>query len=238
MISLFDLDVVCSFVAVPFFKDGKLERFFITYIKMKDNWHDSVNRYLLNEDDLQIYQLLIRELGHAIVRQESYDKIYRMNKQLQAAATTDVLTGITNRMGMYARVEELLEKRTQVEGLGIMFIDLDNFKPYNDTYGHENGDKVIINAAEMIKKYLNADVTSYRVGGDEFVVLVSSYAKEAFDEMVEMMKADGAGTLSDPNDEFFCRLAIGGAYREENEELQDTIKRAESMMYQDKHTVR
>ena len=134
--------------------------------------------------------------------------------------------------------EEQLAKLESEQEVGIVYLDVDNLKRMNDTYGHENGDKVIINAAEMIKKYLNADVTSYRVGGDEFVVLVSSYAKEAFDEMVEMMKADGAGTLSDPNDEFFCRLAIGGVYREENEELQDTIKRAESMMYQDKHTVR
>ena len=53
-----------------------------------------------------------------------------------------------------------------------------------------------------------------------------------------MIKTDEAGTLSDPGDEFFCRLAIGGAYREEKETLQDTIKRAVSMMYQNKHTVR
>ena len=63
MISFFGEDEVCSFVAVPFFKDGHLESYFITYIKMKDNWHDSVNRYLLNEDDLKIYQLYNRMLS-------------------------------------------------------------------------------------------------------------------------------------------------------------------------------
>jgi len=133
------------------------------------------------------------------------------------------------------------EKLTGLEAekeIGIVYLDVDNLKRMNDTYGHEKGDDVIINAAEMIKKYLSTNITSYRVGGDEFVVLASSCARDEFDKMVEAMKADKAGIVSEPNDEFFCRLAIGGAYREEKETLQDTIKRAEGMMYRDKHTIR
>lgn len=196
LISLFDLDEVCSFVAVPFFKDGKLESFFITYIKMKDNWHDSVNRYLLNEDDLRIYQLLIRELGHAIVRLESYDKIFQMNKQLKEAATTDVLTGITNRMGMYTRVEELLAKRKKILGLGVMFIDLDNFKPYNDTYGHEIGDIVLQGMAKIFDKAVGHVGFVSRYGGDEFIIVTYINDKDqmeaiAKDIYTRIQNADG-----------------------------------------------
>lgn len=185
LISLFDLDEVCSFVAVPFFKDGKLESFFITYIKMKDNWHDSVNRYLLNEDDLRIYQLLIRELGYAIVRQESYEKIFRMNKQLQETATTDVLTGITNRMGMYTKVEEYLEKRKKMSGLGVMFIDLDNFKPYNDTYGHEIGDIVLQGMAKIFDAAVGEKGFVSRYGGDEFILVIYKNEKEYLEAIVK-----------------------------------------------------
>lgn len=185
LISIFDMDEVCSFVAIPFFKDGSLESFFITYIKMKDNWHDSVNRYLLNEDDLRIYQLLIRELGYAIHRLESYDKIYQMNKQLQAAATTDVLTGITNRMGMYTRLEEFLKSQESVRGLGVMFIDLDNFKPYNDTYGHEIGDIVLRGMAKIFDKAVNENGFVCRYGGDEFIIITYTNQKDKMESIAK-----------------------------------------------------
>jgi len=185
MIAFFGEDEVCSFVAIPFFKDGQLESYFVTYIKMKDNWHDSVNRYLLNEDDLKIYQLLIRELGHAIHRIEYYDKISQMNTRLQEAATTDVLTGITNRMGMYERLRLELEKRNVIPGLGVMFIDLDNFKPYNDTYGHEIGDIVLQGMARIFDEAIGAKGFVSRYGGDEFIIIAYTNDKEEIEQIVK-----------------------------------------------------
>ena len=119
-------------------------------------------------DDLKLYQLLIRELGHAIHRVEYYDKISQMNKRLQEAATTDVLTGITNRMGMYERLRLELESRKVIPGLGVMFVDLDNFKPYNDTYGHEIGDIVLQGMARIFDEAIGENGFVSRYGGDEF----------------------------------------------------------------------
>lgn len=185
IIMFFDADEVCSFVVVPFFKDGTLESYFITYIKMKDNWHDSVNRYLLNEDDLRIYQLLIRELGYAIHRLEYYDKMSQMNMRLQEAATTDVLTGITNRMGMYERLRLELAKRKAIPGLGVMFIDLDNFKPYNDTYGHEIGDIVLQGMASIFDEAIDGNGFVCRYGGDEFIVIVYTNDKAEIETIAQ-----------------------------------------------------
>lgn len=185
MISFFGEDAVCSFVAIPFFKDGQMESYFVTYIKMKDNWHDSVNRYLLNEDDLKIYQLLIRELGHAIHRVEYYDKISQMNTRLQEAATTDVLTGITNRMGMYERLRLELEKRKVIPGLGVMFVDLDNFKPYNDTYGHEIGDIVLQGMARIFDESIGKNGFVSRYGGDEFIIISYINDKVQIEQIVK-----------------------------------------------------
>ena len=56
---------------------------------------------MLNEDDLRIYSLLFREMEYSINRMEANDKIYMMNRKLQEAAVTDMLTGIYNRAGMY-----------------------------------------------------------------------------------------------------------------------------------------
>lgn len=247
LISIFDLDMVCSFVAVPFFKDGKIESFFITYIKMKDNWHDSVNRYLLNEDDLRIYQLLIRELGNAIVRQESFEKIFQMNKQLQEAATTDVLTGITNRMGMYTKANELLKKRNKIEGLGVMFIDLDNFKPYNDTYGHEIGDIVLQGMAKIFDAAVGEQGFVSRYGGDEFIIItyvnerepmeaiakdIYRRIKEADGFLVDIQNTLGMSVDMKNSDKIGCSIGITNseAFTEVNQ-LDEMISFADESLY-------
>ena len=196
MIQFFDIDKVCSFVAIPFFKDGRLESYLVTYIKMKDNWHDSVNRYLLNEDDLKMYQLLFRELGHAIHRLDYYDKISQMNQRLQEAATTDVLTGITNRMGMYEKLRQRLDAVKVIYGLGVMFIDLDNFKPYNDTYGHEIGDIVLQGMANIFDEVIGNKGFVSRYGGDEFIIIVYTNDKNEIEAIAKdiyqrIKEADG-----------------------------------------------
>ena len=86
-------------MAAPFLKNGKLTSLLITYVRMKDNWHGSIERYMLNEDDLRIYSLLFREMEYSINRMEANDKIYMMNRKLQEAAVTDMLTGIYKRFG-------------------------------------------------------------------------------------------------------------------------------------------
>ena len=252
LISIFDMDEVCSFVAVPFFKDGKLESFFITYIKMKDNWHDSVNRYLLNEDDLRIYQLLIRELGNAIVRQEAFEKIFQMNKQLQEAATTDVLTGITNRMGMYEKAKELLNSRRKTEGLGVMFIDLDNFKPYNDTYGHEIGDIVLQGLAKIFDAAVGENGFVSRQGGDEFIVITYVNDREQIESIAQdiykrIEKADGflkeiqetLGMAVDMknSDKIGCSIGITKSDRfTEVNQIDEMISHADESLYKVKET--
>lgn len=250
IIDMFDADEVCSLVAVPFFKNGKLESFFITYIKMKENWHDSVNRYLLNEDDLRIYQLLFRELGHAIHRIESYDKIYRMNKRLQEAATTDVLTGLTNRMGMYEKVQNLLKKREKekkIQGLCVMFLDLDNFKPYNDTYGHEVGDIVLRGMAKIFSAAVKDKGFVVRYGGDEFIIItyihdrdeLEAIAKDIYVRiqaangfMESIRKVLGRDIVINEKDKISCSIGIMQAESFTHEaQLDEMIKKADDSLY-------
>ncbi len=176
-ISYFGMDKVCSFVAVPFLKSGRLTHLLITYICMRDNWHSSIERYMLNEDDLKIYRLLFREIGYSINRMEASRKVYEMNSKLQAAAVTDVLTGIYNRAGMYGEIERMTRRITQEgkpQSIGLMFIDLDNFKHYNDTFGHDIGDIILKEMANIFKQ-VSADYGFVsRYGGDEFIIILNT----------------------------------------------------------------
>lgn len=89
-----------------FIKNDALSSVLIAYVRMKDNWHGSIERYMLNEDDLSIFKLLFRELEYSIARIEANEKANEMNRRLKQAAVTDMLTGIYNRAGMYQEIEK------------------------------------------------------------------------------------------------------------------------------------
>jgi diguanylate cyclase (GGDEF)-like protein len=86
----------------------------------------------------------------------------------------DALTGLPNRRMLSDRLEQAW-RRAQRSGrrMGILYIDLDRFKPVNDTYGHDAGDQLLIEVSERIRQCVRASDTVARVGGDEFVVLLS-----------------------------------------------------------------
>ena len=181
IIEYFGGDEVCSLVAVPFFDSGELSSLLITFVRMKDNWHSSISRYMLDNEDLNIYQLLIREMNYAIVRMESYKEICQMNDKLSQAAVTDSLTGIYNRAGLYEEIQRRYGEE-EVDSVGVMFVDLDNFKHYNDTYGHDIGDLVLVEMARIFSKVSKEHGFVGRYGGDEFILFFDNCDKQQLEE--------------------------------------------------------
>lgn len=95
-------------------------------------------------------------------------------QEIKELAFYDTLTALPNRRLLMDRLEHaiIISKRSNMYG-AVMFLDLDNFKSINDTYGHHAGDLMLIEASERIKNCLRESETVARFGGDEFVVLVS-----------------------------------------------------------------
>jgi diguanylate cyclase (GGDEF)-like protein len=87
--------------------------------------------------------------------------------EVSRAARTDPLTGMANRKGM----EEMLAE-ADLQGLGVLMIDLDGFKPINDTYGHAGGDKALIEVARRLRVTVRTGDSVVRLGGDEFMVIL------------------------------------------------------------------
>ncbi len=91
--------------------------------------------------------------------------------QLEKRASTDELTGLYNRHGGVALMEDYLHNMNERDSASLIMIDLDNFKKANDTYGHIFGDTLLKKVAEVICKCFREHDISCRMGGDEFVIL-------------------------------------------------------------------
>jgi diguanylate cyclase (GGDEF)-like protein len=94
-------------------------------------------------------------------------------RHLEQIAHYDPLTGVPNRVLLADRLSQALARAKRDKGLmAVCYLDLDGFKPVNDTYGHDVGDKVLVEISRRIKDAVREDDTVARLGGDEFVVLL------------------------------------------------------------------
>lgn len=97
--------------------------------------------------------------------------------ELERAANYDALTGLPNRTLFLDRLEQAMAtcERRQTE-IGLVYLDLDNFKPVNDSLGHAAGDELLIQLSDRLRSELRKSDTVARIGGDEFVILLAELA--------------------------------------------------------------
>lgn len=106
----------------------------------------------------------------------------------------DTLTGLPNRSSVPIRFAQCIRSaKSAGQGLGVFFIDLDQFKLINDSLGHAFGDEVLVEVARRLVRIVGNDDSVIRLGGDEFLVIISGGAPEAYevmaDEMVQTLSA-------------------------------------------------
>ncbi|WP_437340694.1 sensor domain-containing diguanylate cyclase [Achromobacter deleyi] len=163
------------------------------------------------------------------------------------AANYDALTGLPNRRAVLAELERLfaLAKRTQ-QWVLVAFIDLDGFKPINDTYGHEVGDRFLIEVGRRMSAGLRASDMLGRWGGDEFVVIGlvdpsrSDNPQRVVDEMRNRLAQPLIGTYTAAECSFHYRGASFGIVTVDPavSSLQAALKQADQLMYADKQARR
>ncbi len=102
-------------------------------------------------------------------------KSKRQQEKLESIAHYDVLTGLPNRTLFTDRFKQLMaHSRRNKSKLAICFLDLDDFKPINDNYGHEIGDQLLIQLSKRLKAEVREEDTVSRYGGDEFILLLDN----------------------------------------------------------------
>lgn len=107
------------------------------------------------------------------VRDKLFSEQLYSTLQLNELANNDVLTGLPNRRLLLDRMTQALKSAKRTQGIvAVFFIDLDNFKIVNDTYGHAVGDELLKKVAARLVSLLREEDTAARIGGDEFIVLL------------------------------------------------------------------
>ena len=136
----------------------------------------------------------------AVGKMEDITADYRQRAELERAATHDPLTGLLNKAHS-AKLMEYYLKNHKKTNYALAFVDLDNFKKINDTYGHQKGDQVILTVTETMRKNVPAGGLCARVGGDEFVAFwkdngkLKQCAKDLFDA-INGSFTEGIGSIS------------------------------------------
>ena len=147
----------------------------------------SLNSYHLyseqkNEDSKRSFLANIRLRSE--LAQEKTQNLF-----LLAAAETDSLTGIANRLKMNAVVDELFEMANKEQKhLGVEMMDVDYFKEVNDTYGHSKGDELLVSLANVLKKITDNKIFVARYGGDEFVIFYYDMTDAEIIEKAHLIK--------------------------------------------------
>ena len=151
-------------------------------------------------------------------------------KVYMGLSATDPLTELLNRRALQNAVEEELKKKATGY---FIFIDIDNFKTYNDTYGHNNGDLCLKHCAHIMKKCFPEDSILGRYGGDEFVVcLKGATQEETHAYMQEFQSWLTPLTLSTGEVAELSVSAGGAAYPDQGEDFVSLCRSADAALYE------
>lgn len=176
---------------------------------------------------------LIHIVNQCFERYKTLKEKEKLEEEVRRLSITDDLTGLYNHRHFFKTLEvEVSRLKRQKTSLSLLMFDLDNFKRYNDFYGHLEGDKVLRKIGEIIKNSIRSNVdTGYRYGGDEFAVILIGASIEHALNIAERIRfsIENAGFRN-------ITVSIGLAEYEEHLELEAFVKMADDAMYVAKHS--
>jgi two-component system cell cycle response regulator len=184
----------------------------------------------------RLEELLLRLKKVLKNRQVIKDRARVLDK-LEKLAITDGLTTLYNLRHFYKQLEVEIGRCSRYgHSLSLLLLDIDNFKMYNDSYGHLEGDKVLVRLSQIIKSCLRTMDSAYRYGGEEFTVILPETKGEEAKNVANRIKraVELERFLPEPDKVVTITISIGLTEYFKNEQLSKVIKRADQAMYNSK----
>jgi diguanylate cyclase (GGDEF)-like protein len=233
------------FPAIAFFFKGKLKgvawvsaQLGIVLLIMLGQEHGYIHSPFSNSA-LGLLMLCTITIGMMVfvyesMRAKAEAALRQAREELHHQAHTDMLTGLPNRAAFYSQLPMAIsQSQRNKDILAVLFIDLDNFKPINDTYGHEAGDELLQQAATRLRMRLRGSDYIARFGGDEFVaILPGIHEKEEIGVIAEkLISALGAPFIIGRHT---CNIGVSigiGVYPHCAADVDELVQLADHAMY-------
>ena len=157
-------------------------------------------------------------------------------KKIEQLAYTDFLTGLYNRMCCERDLAKFVDSAVSEGKHGaILYLDLDDFKHINDGLGHQYGDVLLQAIAHSFARVPGVEETCYRMGGDEFVIIIPPESYHDLDRIVTDIKAIFNRPWFLKDADYYCTMSMGVvSFPEEGTQIQELIKKADITMYEAK----
>lgn len=165
------------------------------------------------------------------------DDATRSRLQAEHLANHDNLTGLPNRRMAERYFQELLHlSRQEDAGVGLVFVDVDNFKTFNDSHGHDLGDELLRHLGRTISAQLRKSDRLVRIAGDEFLIMLSGISKSKDVELIlEKIRGAVAQPVTLRSETLVPALSMGIALAPDHgEDFRDLVTKADHAMYQAK----
>jgi len=157
--------------------------------------------------------------------------------KLMKLATRDALTGAGNRWALQRKLKEIISAQSRnALPSSMLLIDLDHFKRVNDAYGHAVGDQILVNLTEIINLRIRVTDSLYRIGGEEFVVVVEGQDLDKANHLAEQLR-----TLVEANElapMHPVTISLGVAELAQGETAENWLRRADDALYRAKRAGR
>ncbi|NOQ64066.1 MAG: PAS domain S-box protein [Methyloprofundus sp.] len=174
------------------------------------------------------------KLQHYVTVASDITHLKEHEANLEQLAYKDALTGLPNRRLLNDRMHQALELAKRHHGqVAVCYLDLDGFKPVNDTYGHKAGDQVLVETAKRLQLAVRAGDTVARLGGDEFVLLLLDIQNiEELEQVINRVLQSLTQAYLLADEEVIVSVSVGIAlYPEDNSEAETLLRHADQAMY-------
>lgn len=161
-------------------------------------------------------------------------ELRRTQQELKEQSKRDLLTNVKNRKAYNEKIEELInENRRYKKKFSFLMFDIDDFKQINDTYGHKSGDEVLIELSKCVEKHTRANDYLFRIGGEEFVILLCETDIEQGKIVSEKIRSSIEQHIKVK--EKSITVSIGISECRENDSEDSIYKRVDNLMYVSKN---
>jgi diguanylate cyclase len=206
--------------------------------EIRDGVDDYADRFNLRHEATEERNLkLTRQLSE--MEQET-QTLHIMLEENRAKLLYDALTGVYSRMAYDERIVQELARWTRYQtSFSYVVLDIDHFKSINDKYGHNAGDKALKLVAQMMLTYVRQSDYVFRIGGEEFVLLLTSTSAENASIMVEKMRAGiASSSFHFKGEPVQVTLSAGITETRPGDNVESIYERADQAMYKAKNSGR